>query len=132
LIVLQYLFCFRENVHAKIHLLLSLRYGVSPGAKEVGEVMRTSPPLFLAAPLLRGRDLSLPVVPFSFAYSSSHEVGFGGVTGCIRTSLPIPSGWGPISEGELSSVMWLSRVVESLGSVAEGVFVRTATRAMRG
>jgi hypothetical protein len=30
-------------------------------------VMRTSPPLFFAAPLLRCRDLSLPVVPSSFA-----------------------------------------------------------------
>lgn len=36
LIVLLYLLCFREMIHAKIHLLLSLRYGVSPGGKEVG------------------------------------------------------------------------------------------------
>jgi hypothetical protein len=36
LIALLYLFCFREKIRAKIHLLLSLRYGVSPSAKEVG------------------------------------------------------------------------------------------------
>jgi hypothetical protein len=67
LIVLIYLVFVREDVHAKIHLLLSLRYGVSPGAKEVGEVMWLSPPLFFAALLLCGRALSLSVVPSSFA-----------------------------------------------------------------
>lgn len=30
---------FGSEVHARIQLLLSLRYGVSPGAKELGEVM---------------------------------------------------------------------------------------------
>jgi hypothetical protein len=55
------------NVHGKIDLLLSLRYGLSPGAKERGgDVAITS--LFFAAPLLRCRDVSLPVVPFSLAF----------------------------------------------------------------
>lgn len=67
LIVWVFLFCFRVNVHVKIPPLLSLRYGVSPSAKEVGEVMWRSPPLSFAAPLLRGRELSLLVVPSSVA-----------------------------------------------------------------
>jgi hypothetical protein len=43
--------------------------------------------------LLRGRDLSLPVVPSLLPYSSSPEVRVVGVTGCIRTASPIPSRW---------------------------------------
>ncbi len=50
LIIFISIFYSREEVHAKIHLLLSLRCGVSPGAKEEGEVMWPSPPLSIAAP----------------------------------------------------------------------------------
>jgi hypothetical protein len=57
------------NVHVKILELLSLGHGLSPGAKEHGEVMWPSPPHFFAAPLLRYRDPSLPVVPFSLAFA---------------------------------------------------------------
>ena len=39
LIVWISLFCFRGKDRARIHALLSLRHGVSPGAKELGEVM---------------------------------------------------------------------------------------------
>ena len=107
LIALIYLFCFQRKVHAKIPPLLSLRHGVSPGAKKLGEVMWPSPPLSFAAPLLRCRDLSCwsfcPLLP----YSSSHEVRFAWVAGCIRTPLPIHPNGGPAREGELSSVTWV-------------------------
>ena len=66
-----------------------------------------------------------------FAYSSSHEVGLAGVTGCIRTPSLIPSRW---MAGQRRRVLVGdagSRVVESFGSVAEEMFDPTATRAVR-
>lgn len=63
------LFFFQWKVHASIRVLLSFRHGVSPGAKELGEVMWPSPPLSFAALRLPYRDLNLLVGSFSFAVS---------------------------------------------------------------
>jgi hypothetical protein len=68
LIVWISLFFSRRKVHASIHLLLSFRHGVSPGAKELGEVMWPSPPLSFSALRLRYRDLSLTVGSSSFTF----------------------------------------------------------------
>jgi hypothetical protein len=69
LIVWISLFFFQGKVHASIQLLLSFRHGVSPGAKELGEVMWPSPPLSFAVLHPRYRDLSLVVGSSSFAVS---------------------------------------------------------------
>lgn len=93
LITLTSLFCFQGNVHAKIHLLLSLRHGVSPGAREVGEVMRTSPPLFLSCCFFVVVISACRSFRSLFPYSSSHELRFVEVTGCILMPSPISSRW---------------------------------------
>jgi len=87
-----------------IPLLLSLRHGLSPGAKEVGEVMWPSPPLFFATQLLRCHDLSLTVVPSSFPDFSSREVHFAGVTSASGHLRRFHPDQGPVREGALSSV----------------------------
>jgi hypothetical protein len=87
------------NVHDKIQPLLSLRYGLSSGAKKLGEVMWPSLPLSFSVPSLRCRDLSLPVAPIE--------------------------GWLVKVSSRLRSRF--SQVRESIGDIVEEVFDRTAT-----
>lgn len=80
-------------MRAKIHPLLSVRYGLAPGAKERGEVMWPSPPIFLPRRLFVVVTSACRSFRPRLPSASFHEGRFVGVTGCIRTSSPIPSRW---------------------------------------
>ena len=97
-----------------------------------GEVMWPSPPLFFAAPLLRCRDVSLPVVPFSLP---SFFMPCGALRrrnrfhpDIVADFIPVES---PSMKGSSRRRREFSQVVESIGDVAEELFDRTATRVMR-
>ena len=132
LIVWIYLFCCRENVHGKIHVLLSLRYGLSPGAKERGGDVAITSPFFLprrffVVVMSACRSFRSLLPSFFMPCGALHRRNRFHPD-IVADFIPVES---PSMKGSSRRRRGFSQVVESIGDVAEELFDRTATRVMR-